>query len=364
MKGKEVADADVSMRITHPATADLDIFLIAPNGATVGLANDNAGQAGNAGYGSGVAGCSGDMTTFSDETFNFLSPTATEVNEPGEILSPWAGTVEPQGLPAPLNIVDGGRARGTWTLRILDDTNGDSRHAELLQGPDQAPDAVSLEGRPLAGGPLLPQLPGSDPAAPEGHPVPGRESIGMIVIGIDPGAANTGFGVVRTINDRMVALDGGVIETAPDLPAEDRLAKIHESLGQLIEWHEPKALALEDLFFGKNVGSALAVGQARGVAMLAAAQRGVPCFDYTPQAVKKAVCGSGSADKGQVQANGRHAAGPARAADARPRRRRVRGRDLPRGRRRAAEPPMRRRPPRRRNHPRSRPGSARRVARA
>ncbi len=123
----------------------------------------------------------------------------------------------------------------------------------------------------------------------------------MIVIGIDPGAANTGFGVVRTINDRMVALDGGVIETAPERPAGDRLAKIHESLGQLIEWHEPKALALEDLFFGKNVGSALVVGQARGVVMLAAAQRGIPCFDYTPQAVKKAVCGSGSADKGQVQ---------------------------------------------------------------
>lgn len=123
----------------------------------------------------------------------------------------------------------------------------------------------------------------------------------MIVIGIDPGAANTGFGVVRTINDRMVALDGGVIETAPEQAAEDRLAKIHESLGQLIDWHEPKALALEDLFFGKNVGSALAVGQARGVVMLAAAQRGIPCFDYTPQAVKKAVCGAGGADKGQVQ---------------------------------------------------------------
>jgi crossover junction endodeoxyribonuclease RuvC len=123
----------------------------------------------------------------------------------------------------------------------------------------------------------------------------------MIVIGIDPGAANTGFGVVRTINDRMVALDGGVIETSPELPAEDRLASIHESLGQLIAWHEPKALALEDLFFGKNVGSALAVGQARGVVMLAAAQRAVPCFDYTPQAIKKSVCGSGSAAKDQVQ---------------------------------------------------------------
>jgi crossover junction endodeoxyribonuclease RuvC len=123
----------------------------------------------------------------------------------------------------------------------------------------------------------------------------------MIVLGVDPGAANTGFGVVRTINDRMLALDGGVIETAPELPASERLARIHESLAQLIDWHEPKAVALEDLFFGRNVGSALSVGQARGVAMLAAAQRNVPCFDYTPQAVKKAVCGSGSADKGQVQ---------------------------------------------------------------
>ena len=123
----------------------------------------------------------------------------------------------------------------------------------------------------------------------------------MIILGVDPGAANTGFGVVRTINDRMVALDGGVIETTPELPASERLARIHESLAQLIDWHEPKAVALEDLFFGRNVGSALSVGQARGVAMLAAAQRSVPCFDYTPQAVKKSVCGSGSADKGQVQ---------------------------------------------------------------
>lgn len=121
------------------------------------------------------------------------------------------------------------------------------------------------------------------------------------MIGIDPGAANTGFGVVRTIGDRMVALDGGVIETATDLRAEERLAKIHDSLRQLIAWHEPKAMALEDLFFGRNVGSALSVGQARGVAMLAAAQKAVPCFDYTPQAVKKAVCGSGAAGKEQVQ---------------------------------------------------------------
>ena len=126
MKGKAVADADISVRITHPDTADLDIFLIAPNGATVALANDNGGpgQPLNTSYGSGPADCTGTPTTFNDETFNFLSNEAL-INEPGEILAPWAASVEPQGFPAPLNIVDGGRARGTWTLRILDDSNGD-----------------------------------------------------------------------------------------------------------------------------------------------------------------------------------------------------------------------------------------------
>jgi crossover junction endodeoxyribonuclease RuvC len=76
---------------------------------------------------------------------------------------------------------------------------------------------------------------------------------------------------------------------------------IHRELEQLISWHDPVAVALEDLYFGKNVRSAIAVGQARGVVMLAAARHDVPCFDYTPQAVKMAVCGSGAADKGQVQ---------------------------------------------------------------
>ena len=123
----------------------------------------------------------------------------------------------------------------------------------------------------------------------------------MIVIGIDPGTANTGFGVVRTSDGRMVALDGGVIETESETSVEQRLAKLHDTLGELIGWHQPEAMALEDLFFGKNVASAMSVGEARGVAMLAAAKHSLPCFDYTPQAVKKAVCGSGSADKGQVQ---------------------------------------------------------------
>jgi crossover junction endodeoxyribonuclease RuvC len=99
----------------------------------------------------------------------------------------------------------------------------------------------------------------------------------------------------------MSAVDGGVIEAPPGESLEVRLARIHEELERLVAWHEPAAIALEDLYFGKNVRSAIAVGQARGVAMLAAAKHGIPCFDYTPQAVKMAVCGSGAAGKRQVQ---------------------------------------------------------------
>jgi crossover junction endodeoxyribonuclease RuvC len=123
----------------------------------------------------------------------------------------------------------------------------------------------------------------------------------QVVMGIDPGAANLGFGVVRIEGNRMVALDGGVVETSPELPIERRLERIHGELAELIEWHEPGAMALEDLYFGKNAHSAMTVGRASGVAMLAAAQRGVSCFAYTPQAIKKAVCGSGAAGKDQVQ---------------------------------------------------------------
>ncbi len=120
-------------------------------------------------------------------------------------------------------------------------------------------------------------------------------------MGIDPGTANLGFGVIRIEGGHMTALDGGVIETPASESDERRLSKIHDSLIGLIEWHEPCALAIEDLYFGKNVGSAMRVGQASGVAMLAAAQRDVACFAYTPQAIKGAVCGSGNAAKKQVQ---------------------------------------------------------------
>jgi crossover junction endodeoxyribonuclease RuvC len=123
----------------------------------------------------------------------------------------------------------------------------------------------------------------------------------QVVMGIDPGAANLGFGIVRVEGNRMVALDGGVVETAAELAIESRLDRIHRALGELIAWHQPRSMAIEDVYFGKNVRSAMAVGQASGVAMLAAAQGGVRCFSYTPQAIKMAVCGSGAADKRQVQ---------------------------------------------------------------
>ncbi len=132
------------------------------------------------------------------------------------------------------------------------------------------------------------------------RPGAGAESPLVIVLGIDPGLANTGYGVVAQRDGRLVALDGGVIRTAADLAHERRLATIHAGVQALIGEHEPDALALEELYFGQNVRTAFAVGQARGAVMLAAGQQGVPCASYTPQQVKGAVCGNGRVGKDQV----------------------------------------------------------------
>jgi crossover junction endodeoxyribonuclease RuvC len=122
----------------------------------------------------------------------------------------------------------------------------------------------------------------------------------MIVLGIDPGTASTGFGIVRSAGSRLHVLAEGVIETRPGVPLERRLAEIHERVGVLLDEHRPDALAVEELYFGANVRTAFAVGQARGVVLLAAGQRGLPLRSYTPQQVKAAVCGHGRADKLQV----------------------------------------------------------------
>jgi crossover junction endodeoxyribonuclease RuvC len=122
----------------------------------------------------------------------------------------------------------------------------------------------------------------------------------MIVLGIDPGTASTGYGVVQSSGSRLQALAGGVIATRPGVPVERRLADIHARVGELLDEHAPEAMAIEELYFGANARTAFAVGQARGVVLLAAGQRGVASRSYTPQQVKAAVCGHGGAPKDQV----------------------------------------------------------------
>jgi crossover junction endodeoxyribonuclease RuvC len=137
--------------------------------------------------------------------------------------------------------------------------------------------------------------------------MPGRRPVGcaeclqaMIVLGIDPGTASTGYGLVCSEGSRLRALQEGVIQTGPGVPLERRLAEIHARVAELLDAHCPAAVAVEELYFGANVRTAFAVGQARGVVLLAAGQRGVPSRSYTPQQVKSAVCGHGRVDKDQV----------------------------------------------------------------
>ncbi|HEY1592287.1 MAG TPA: crossover junction endodeoxyribonuclease RuvC [Solirubrobacteraceae bacterium] len=122
----------------------------------------------------------------------------------------------------------------------------------------------------------------------------------MIVLGIDPGTADTGYGVVQSEGSRLRALDGGVIRTRAGVALELRLTEIHARVAELLDRHQPECLAVEELYFGTNARTAFAVGQARGVILLAAGQRGLPARSYTPQQVKGAVCGHGRADKEQV----------------------------------------------------------------
>lgn len=124
----------------------------------------------------------------------------------------------------------------------------------------------------------------------------------MLVIGIDPGTAITGYGVVRIHQGRDIeAVDYGVIETPAKAPMPERLVMLYEQLNQILTLHRPDTGAVEKLFFQKNVRTAISVGQARGVALLALAQVGVPSAEYTPLEVKQAVAGYGGADKNQVQ---------------------------------------------------------------
>ena len=123
----------------------------------------------------------------------------------------------------------------------------------------------------------------------------------MKVLGIDPGTAACGYGIVHESDGRLRAGVSGCWRTSAREPLDARLLTIFGGVRELIAEHEPDAVALEALYFGQNVATAFAVGQARGAILVAAGERGIPCSDYTPQQVKGAVCGSGRAPKDQVQ---------------------------------------------------------------
>ncbi len=123
----------------------------------------------------------------------------------------------------------------------------------------------------------------------------------MKILGIDPGTATTGFGVVEKKAGKLTAVDYGVISTSKDLPMHLRLNIIFQDLTELINHHKPDAIAVEKLFFVKNITTGISVGQARGVVLLTAAQADLDLFEYTPLQVKQSVTSYGQANKKQVQ---------------------------------------------------------------
>ena len=124
----------------------------------------------------------------------------------------------------------------------------------------------------------------------------------MITLGIDPGTAITGYGIIREEQDGcLIVLGYGVIRTSADQTQADRLVHLYQHIKELILLHQPEMGAVEKLFFERNVRTALNVGQARGVVLLAMAQLGLKIGEYTPLEVKQAVAGYGGADKNQVQ---------------------------------------------------------------
>jgi crossover junction endodeoxyribonuclease RuvC len=123
----------------------------------------------------------------------------------------------------------------------------------------------------------------------------------MRVLGIDPGTVTSGYGIVDEEGNSIFYVEAGGIATSPKLAFPQRLKKIYNGLESVIEKHHPDVVAVENLFFAKNVQSALKLGHARGVALLAAVNLGIPVFEYTPLEIKQAVTGFGAAEKAQVQ---------------------------------------------------------------
>ncbi len=123
----------------------------------------------------------------------------------------------------------------------------------------------------------------------------------MVIMGIDPGFAITGIGVVQYVGNRFSVLDYGVVATEAGIPFPERLLILNDGIDKMIQRYKPEAVAVEELFFNKNIKTALKVGHGRGVALLCAARSGTSVYEYTPLQVKQAVVGYGRATKEQVQ---------------------------------------------------------------
>lgn len=123
----------------------------------------------------------------------------------------------------------------------------------------------------------------------------------MVILGIDPGKAETGWGVIKTTKKKMVCLGYGVIKTPAGLKDPERLRMIFNEISRIFREYEPDHLAVETLYFVKNRKTAMGVAQARGVVLLAGARKKVPTQDFTPLEIKMAICGYGRAKKSQVQ---------------------------------------------------------------
>jgi len=123
----------------------------------------------------------------------------------------------------------------------------------------------------------------------------------MIILGVDPGTATTGYGLIEEKGGKLMLIDYGVIITEAKKTPEQRLEILYDQLSDIIDEYNPDEIAVEELFFSNNAKTAMAVGQARGVILLATQKSGVPMSEYTPNQVKNGICGHGGADKKQVQ---------------------------------------------------------------
>ncbi len=123
----------------------------------------------------------------------------------------------------------------------------------------------------------------------------------MRVLGLDPGTGRTGYGIVDAVDGEITAVTYGVISTPAKTPAAERLQMIYQELNELLEEYKPDTAGVEELFFGRNITTAISVGQARGVLLLALANAGLPIGEYSPPKIKESVTGYGKADKAQVQ---------------------------------------------------------------